>query len=71
MREGIPCIRWVILNKNCCEEAVFTGHVGIFDILDDSVTSGTCCICGSSVTHWTMDIWDEGGALLTNVSVIV
>lgn len=50
VHESVPCIRWIMLYENCCEEAVYTRHVGIFDILDDSVTHDIGIIGGCRLT---------------------
>ena len=47
IRERIPCLCWIILDDDCRKEAGFTGHIRIFNIVEDLITrdtGGVCCL---------------------------
>ena len=47
IRERIPCLCRIILDDDSYKEAGFTGHIRVFNVVDDSITretGGVCCL---------------------------
>jgi hypothetical protein len=59
------------LDKDCCEEAVFAGHVGIFDIVYDPVACAACCKSVRGFRQATCVVRDERGALLADICIVM